>query len=229
MEITKLKAKEVMKTPGISTKKSTFARDVALQFMSDRFSGMPVIDDEQFSERTEKLPLNVGLFLKEETRNYIISGKRTGTPTFNFQVGEAFETSVVESLKKVFQSASIVNDRANIMSNIERIVTISFGNASKIWLGRTTFSEHTSEIELNYEVYDNKWNLLWKRTAQSKVGKTAGGSAGTQLLFGAFGQAAYNNALGRIVNESLTAALEQMNEQILTSGREAILKGVPKE
>ena len=47
MEITKLKAKEVMKAPVISTKKSAFARDVALQLVSDRFSGMPVISDEE--------------------------------------------------------------------------------------------------------------------------------------------------------------------------------------
>jgi CBS domain-containing protein len=47
VEITKLKAKEVMKAPVISTKKSAFARDVALQLVSDRFSGMPVISDEE--------------------------------------------------------------------------------------------------------------------------------------------------------------------------------------
>jgi len=47
VEITKLTAKEVMKTPVISTKKSALAKDVALQLVSDRFSGMPVIDDEE--------------------------------------------------------------------------------------------------------------------------------------------------------------------------------------
>jgi len=47
MEITKLTAKEVMKTPVISTKKSALAKDVALQLVSDHFSGMPVIDDEE--------------------------------------------------------------------------------------------------------------------------------------------------------------------------------------
>jgi len=45
--ITKLKTKEVMRTPVISTKKTAFAKDIALQLVSDRFSGMPVIDEEE--------------------------------------------------------------------------------------------------------------------------------------------------------------------------------------
>ena len=45
MEITKLEAKDVMKTPVISAKKKTSARDSALQLVSGRFSGMPVIDE----------------------------------------------------------------------------------------------------------------------------------------------------------------------------------------
>lgn len=47
MEITKLEAKDVMKTPVISAKKKASARDSALQLVSGRFSGMPVIDEEE--------------------------------------------------------------------------------------------------------------------------------------------------------------------------------------
>ncbi len=47
MKTTKLKAKEVMKTPVISAKKSASAIDVASQLVSGRFSGMPVIDEEE--------------------------------------------------------------------------------------------------------------------------------------------------------------------------------------
>ena len=47
MEITNLIAKDIMKKPVISTKKSTFASEVALQLVSNRISGMPVIDDEE--------------------------------------------------------------------------------------------------------------------------------------------------------------------------------------
>jgi len=47
VEITNLIAKDIMKKPVISTKKSTFASEVALQLVSNRISGMPVIDDEE--------------------------------------------------------------------------------------------------------------------------------------------------------------------------------------
>jgi CIC family chloride channel protein len=47
VEATKLRAKEVMKTEVVSTKKSASAKDIASQLVSGRFSGMPVTDAEQ--------------------------------------------------------------------------------------------------------------------------------------------------------------------------------------
>jgi CBS domain-containing protein len=47
VEITKLKAKDVMKTQVISTRKTASSRDIALQLVSGRFSGMPVTDEEE--------------------------------------------------------------------------------------------------------------------------------------------------------------------------------------
>jgi CBS domain-containing protein len=45
--MTKLTAGEVMRTPVISTKKGASSKDVASQLVSGRFSGMPVIDEEE--------------------------------------------------------------------------------------------------------------------------------------------------------------------------------------
>ena len=47
MEITKIEARDVMKTQVISSQKSTSAKEIASQLVSGRFSGMPVIDEEQ--------------------------------------------------------------------------------------------------------------------------------------------------------------------------------------
>jgi CBS domain-containing protein len=47
VEITNLEAKDVMRRPVISTKKSASASDVASQLALGSFSGMPVIDDEE--------------------------------------------------------------------------------------------------------------------------------------------------------------------------------------
>jgi CBS domain-containing protein len=47
METTNLRARDVMRTPVIAAKKGISAKDVALQLVSGRFSGMPVTDEEE--------------------------------------------------------------------------------------------------------------------------------------------------------------------------------------
>ncbi len=44
--MTNLKAKDIMTSPVISTKKNASTRDIAVQLVSGPFSGMPVTDDE---------------------------------------------------------------------------------------------------------------------------------------------------------------------------------------
>jgi hypothetical protein len=73
-------------------------------------------------------------------------------------------------------------------------------------------------------VYDQEWNLLWKETVI--------GSATLQYqkpAFGGMGGAAagFQNEreMRDIATRSLVSALEQLNDKILTSGKDAILKG----
>ena len=47
MELTKIEARDVMKTQVISAQKWTSAKEIASQLVSGRFSGMPVIDEEE--------------------------------------------------------------------------------------------------------------------------------------------------------------------------------------
>ena len=72
MEITKLEAKDIMKRPVISTKKRASARDIALQLVSGRFSGMPVIDEE---ERV------IGVITEHDLLNKVLEGKDLGKLT----------------------------------------------------------------------------------------------------------------------------------------------------
>jgi len=69
VEITKLKAREVMKTPVISVEKRASARDIASQLVSGRFSGMPVIDEE---ERV------IGVVTEHDLLNQVCDGKDLG-------------------------------------------------------------------------------------------------------------------------------------------------------
>ena len=72
MEITKLEAKDIMKKSVISTKKSASAKDIALQLVSGRFSGMPVIDEE---ERV------IGVITEHDLLNKVLEGKDLGKLT----------------------------------------------------------------------------------------------------------------------------------------------------
>lgn len=183
---------------------------------------IPVKQDSLiFQEREGKLPLNAGLFLSDETRTHVITERYQGAD-WNFQIGEALEPSAIKSLQKVFQTVSVVN-KENIDSNIDRIISLRFGPESNFKHGWTSWAQHTAVVELVYSVYDNKWNLLWEGTSLGTASDTSGGKQIAAALLTVFtAQAVHNKIIGKTMHDSLTAALEQFNEQILTSGRDII-------
>jgi len=177
-----------------------------------------------FQEREEKLQLNVGLYLSDEVKKHIIKAKGPIGGGYNFLIGEALEANAIESLKKIFHEVFVIRDKTNISPYIERIISIEISPASHFVLGATTLSKKTSKVELSCEIYDNKWNLLWKGSSIGKVNRTTGGAGVTPALIGIFGVAIQQRALGDIVDESLVLALEQLNEKILTDGRKQIME-----
>ncbi|MCL4536727.1 MAG: hypothetical protein M1610_03945 [Nitrospirae bacterium] len=179
-------------------------------------------DSVKFRERAEKLPLSVGLFLSDTMKNYLMPGE-IASDTLNFEIGKAIEASAIESLKKVFHDVSLIQEKAAISPNIQRIVIIEFSPSSKFIYGGATLSEHTATVELLCEVYDRKWNILWKGTANGSVTRTTGEAGVASLIIGMLGESIQLKELGKIVNESLTAALENLNDQIMILGKDAIM------
>ncbi|MCK4825435.1 hypothetical protein KA005_57335 [bacterium] len=177
-------------------------------------------DLPNFQERAEKLPLSVGLFLDEKDKKYIITSTVMIVGYYDFMVGEALETSAIESLNKIFQEVSVIQEKGTVPSNIQRIITISFAPTSRFVLGTAGLSKHTAEVELICKVYDKDCNLLWKG---SSIGNVHRATIGWWSAAGALGAARFQKEVGGVVNESLTAALERLNEQFLTSGKNAIL------
>ncbi len=181
-------------------------------------------DSVKFRERAEKLPLRVGLFLSDTTKNYLMPVE-IASDTLNFEIGKAIEASAIESLKKVFHEVSFIQEKAAISPNIQRMVIIEFSLSSKFIYGGATLSEHTATVELLCAVYDRKWNMLWKGTANGSVTRTTGEAGVASLIIGILGESIQLKELGKIVNESLTAALENLNDQILVSGKDVIIGG----
>ena len=179
-------------------------------------------DSVKFRERAEKLPLSVGLFLSDTTKNYLMS-EETPSGTLNFEIGKAIEASAIESLKKAFHEVSFIQKKTEIVPDIQRIIIIEFGPSTKFIYGGATLSEHTATVELLCEVYDRKWNILWKGTANGSVTRTTGEAGVASLIIGMLGESIQLKELGKIVNESLTAALENLNDQIMILGKDAIM------
>lgn len=169
-----------------------------------------------FQERPERFPLSVGLYLSNETRKHVIEKHKMGA-TFEFLIGDAIEASAPESIKMIFPKMSIIHDKASMDVDIERIITIQFGPATNVTLGATPISEHAAIVELLCEVYDKEWNSLWKGSVREKVARKP--SAGV-VLGGLMGNIVLRKELGMIIDECLITALEQLNEQIVTSGKD---------
>jgi hypothetical protein len=177
-----------------------------------------------FKERGEKLPLSVGLYTNDKTKKYFIKAPGPMGFGYNFLIGEVLETNAIESLKKIFPVLSVISNKTNISSDIERIINIEILPTSNFILGATHFSEQNSIVELGCEIYDSKWNLLWKGSSIGQVNRSTGGAGVAPVLIGPFGAAIQERALGNIVNETLALSLEQLNDKILMSGKNAILK-----
>ena len=178
-----------------------------------------------FQNRPEKLPLEVGLFLSDKERNYDI----TVLLGSKFMIGEALEVAAVESLGEVFRAVSIFSEKDRVPPDIERIIVIKFGPET---IASTSGGFRKAKTELFCEVYGKEWNLLWKETS---IGNATLEIEKIQfnILGGAGGGAASGYAAGvrneremiQINTESLVSALEQLNDKILTSGKEPILRG----
>jgi hypothetical protein len=178
-----------------------------------------------FKEREKKLPLSVGFYISNETKKHFIKADGPMGSSYNFLIGEALETNAIESLRKIFPVVSVISNKTNIPSDIERIINIEILPTSNFILGATHFSEQKSKVELGCEIYDSKWNLLWKESSIGQVNRSTGSAKGAAaVLLSLIGKSIQERALGDIVNETLALSLEQLNDKIIMSGENAILK-----
>lgn len=186
------------------------------------------INPSMFTNREEKLllPLKAGLYLSDETRNYPVypRGKLS-----KIVIGEALEKAGPLSLEKVFNGVSVFYDRNNVPQDIDRIIVIDFSSEteSKIDFEPENYDEISCKTELLYKIYGRTWNLLWEGKAKGydiqripKLKRSFGGAYGaTAAAYHGFQEWKTTTRI------SLIQALEQINDQILTSGRDPIMKG----
>lgn len=186
------------------------------------------INPSMFTNREEKLrlPLKAGLYLSDETRNYPVYAR---LKLSKIVIGEALEKAAPLSLEKVFNRVSVFYNRNNLPQDIDRTIVIDFSSEtkSKIDFEPKNYDEISCKTELLYKIYDKSWNLLWEGKTRgydvqrfAKLKQSGGGAYGaTAAAYHGFQEWKTTTRI------SLTQALEQINDQILTSGRDPILKG----
>lgn len=211
-----------------------FALSLLFAVVLEGCSNIKVVPDHTITlqERSDKLPLDVGLYLSKEFNNSMILGQggqpRSSIVGQHCLVGEALQSKVFESLSKVFRHVVIFNDKDKIPSHLERIINISLNPESCSTISDDGMVQSTTVIvALDTSIYDNKWSLKWRTKTIGNVKDTCPECLAYALLLpvGSFISISVERDFkSKIVNKSIVQALEQLNDQILTSGKTAILE-----
>ncbi|MBL7075800.1 hypothetical protein ISS37_11250 [candidate division KSB1 bacterium] len=179
-------------------------------------------DLASYTGRSEIIPLKAGLYLSDKTKAYMMP---VGVGINKALLGEAIESEAVASLGKVFSSVSLFIDKNKAPQDIDRIITIEFGQKTDIELRTTKIfplavKEWSSTTELVYKLYDKNWSVLTEGSSVGQYSKEIGYRGGGGGAMGGFqAGSAGKFELIESVRGSLVYALEKMNDQILSASK----------
>ncbi len=184
-------------------------------------------DYSLFKRQPERYSFPVAVVIGDETRKFTVSQHGTVFP-----VGEALWELSMSSFAEIFRSYDVVPDVRSAPYGTDRILVFRFGPLSAFRYGITMFHDHTAEIQLVGEMYDRKNRLLWKGTAtgtrkanisEAAAQQMSGGSSGGIFAFMTPPQDPQDVALGDMVHDALSMALEEMKYELVVKARKAIL------
>jgi hypothetical protein len=184
-------------------------------------------DYSRFKRQPERYSFPVAVVIDDKTRKFTISQHGT-----IFPVGEALLELATSSFAEIFRSYDVAPDARSVPPGAERILVLRFGPRSAFRFGTTMFHDHTAEIQLDGEMYDRRNRLLWKGTAtgarkadtrEAAAQQTYGGPVGGIFAFMSPPQDAQDIALGDMVHDALSMALEEMKYDLVVKARKAVL------
>lgn len=173
-----------------------------------------------YKDRSEIFKVKTGIFLSDITRNYMIP---VGIGVNKISIGEALEANAITSLGKIFSSVILISDKNKLPPDIERIISIEFGTETDVeWRTKKWFplpvKEFAGRVKLLYKVYDKNWVLLFEGMATGSSAKEIQASGGFGGAAGGYrAGSAGDYELVAAVSDSLVLALEEINEQIISS------------
>lgn len=171
---------------------------------------LPVSKELAFSDRPNKLPHAVGLYLSPETRAYVGKGERNGG-TYLVPLGESLESNAVRSLGKIFAKVRVIDGLNQKTPEEKAVVVITFKPETAVLPGLTTFSENRVVVHLTCQIYRDASTSVWTDTVSGDLSQDSKWG----LMGAMVGNMAYNKAFERAGNASLTIALEELNDTLL--------------
>ncbi|GEM_PF-2025778 len=173
---------------------------------------LKVKDDLAFSTREAKKPARMGIYLDSKTRNYVLDVDK-GT-RYTLAIGKSLEINSVKSLKQVFPEAYLVKETVNPRTLRDAII-IKFGPETTLDPGLSTISQNIGVIQLECELLKNG-RKVWS-TSIKKISQRGNplGFCSPLIFLQAKIRSNKAEALGEAAHDSLKAALEELNDQIL--------------
>jgi hypothetical protein len=178
-----------------------------------RMSTTDVSSDLQFERRSNQIPVDVGLYVRDEARAYTASANYA-FQKYTLPIGESLEPNARRSLSQVFRSVQVVGDPVSAGAPNSRFpVTLSLGVAgADIELGTFNFSEQKVNVSIHCKAYAADGKTLFETTsAADGVGRDNWG-------FIPGNTNAFQVGLQRAGEDGLRKALERLNDDLSERG-----------
>ncbi len=169
--------------------------------------------DITFQQRAKVIAEPVGLYVSQDTRDYVAIGNYSGF-SYKVPLGESIEPNAMSSLEKVFKSVRVVDDLK--VSGTEgdvplRIFALEVEDSTQIHLGTFTFSSNEIVLDLLCKAYNRDGQTVWEKKIHTKAKKWSAWG----LLGNIAGTHGYISSLRQAGEESLRLSLEELNDSIL--------------
>jgi len=180
-------------------------------------------DNIPFADRDKKISRSIGLYISEQSRNYVASqfkrkdaGMSKSGVTFTLDFGKNLETNSKNSLGKVFNNVVPTERKIYRSGKYSYLMQIEIDERTKFDIGNFTFSKKKVNLYMNCTLYNGSGKVLWKETFDSESSRyNLKGFLASSPIFMRSSRVAAISKLEAAAEESLVANLEMLNTRML--------------
>lgn len=205
---------------------------IAVMFVSSGCTTKIHFDLPEFAPEYPKLevpiPLRVALIVPEKTREFAFK-----IPLKHWCLGEAVSGHMGKGLRAAFKDVVVTVVDGKIPVDVDRVVDCSLGDKTDLKVGVFVWSDKTTIIELNCQVFDNTKSVLWEGSIL-RTDTFNPGIAGYLLPITAVAanflpkmdvqgaEEMYADTITSATNNSLILTIDEFMEKMVKEGRNKI-------